>query len=76
MKPTVPFQKADQLRLRQLKLEQSQVPGPGRVMFCRGRRVLGYGDVGKLGNARYIPDAADTVCVAMADFADVKEWIG
>ena len=76
MKPAVPFTKADQTRLRQLKLEQSQVPGPGRVMFCRGRSILGYGDVSKLGDFLYIPKYADTICLSQADFDDVRGWLG
>jgi len=77
MKPAIPFSRAaDQMRLRQLKLEQSQVPTPGRLMFCRGRHVVGYGDIDKLGSFRSIPDRADTICVSAADFEDVKGWIG
>lgn len=76
MRPAVPFTKADQMRLRQLKLAQSEVPGPGRLMFCRGRKILGYGDVSKLGDYRYIPDRADAVCLSAADYSDVKEWLG
>ena len=76
MKPATPFAKADQARMRDLKFEQSQIPAPGRVMFCRGRRVLGHGDLGKLGDFLYVPKQADTVCVSAADFDDVKEWLG
>lgn len=76
MKPATPFAKADQLRMRTLTFEQSQVPPPGRAMFCRGRRILGHGDVGKLGEFLYIPKDADTVCLSAADYNDVKEWLG
>jgi hypothetical protein len=75
MKPALAFAKADQQRLRQLKLEQSQVPAPGRVIFCRGRAVLGYGDVSKLGEFLYIPKHADTICLSSADLDDVRGWI-
>lgn len=76
MKPSVPFAKADQQRLRELKIHQSQIPPAGRVMFCRGREILGHGDVSKLGDFLYIPKRADTVCISAADFPDVREWLG
>lgn len=76
MQPAVPFTKADQNFFRSLKLEQSNVPGRGRVMFCRGRTILGYGDVSKLGDFLYIPKRTDTVCVSNADWPDVKGWMG
>jgi hypothetical protein len=76
MKPTVPFTKADQTRMRSLSFEQSPVPTPGRVMFCRGRSILGYGDIDKLGDFLYIPKLADTVCVSATDYPDVREWLG
>lgn len=77
MTPAVPFSKVpDQFRLRSLKLEASMVPQPGRVMFCRGRKIIGYGDVGKLGDRGVIPDQADTVCISTADFDDVRSWRG
>lgn len=76
MKPAIPFAKADQTRFRSLQLHQSQVPVPGRVMFCRGRAVLGYGDVEKLGDFLYIPKYTDTVCVSAADWPDIKGWMG
>lgn len=75
MTPAVPFAKADQTRLRQLKLEQSNVPAPGRLMFCQGRKILGYGEVSKLGDFRYIPSRADTLCLSAADFEDIMRWI-
>jgi hypothetical protein len=75
MKPAAAFTAADQTRLRQLKLEHSQVPGPGRVMFCRGRKILGYGEVSKLGDFLYIPKNADALSLSPADFEDVRGWI-
>jgi hypothetical protein len=76
MKPAVPFAKAaDQTALRLLTIELSQVPQPGRLMFCRGRRVLQYGDVSKLADYRYIPPGADILCLSAADYDDVKEWM-
>lgn len=77
MTPAIPFSKVpDQYRLRSLKLEQSMVPQPGRVMFCRGHKIIGYGDVGKLGDVKAVPDAADTICISTADFEDVRSWRG
>jgi hypothetical protein len=76
MRPAVDFYKADQTRLRQLKLERSQVLEAGRLMFCRGRSIIGYGHVGRLANFNYIPKNADTICLSPADFDDVREWIG
>lgn len=77
MTPAVPFSKAsEQTRLRFMKLESSMVPQPGRVMFCRGRKIIGYGDVGKLGDRGTIPDQADTICISAADFEDVRSWRG
>lgn len=75
MKPSVDFHKADQMRLRSLRLERSSIPAPGRVMFCRGRKVLGHGDVGKLADFQYIPKGADTLCLSSADFDEVHGWI-
>ena len=75
MKPTTPFAKAaDQMRLRGIAIERSQVPPAGRVMFCRGRGILGHGDVAELGDFLAIPKDADTVCVAAADYDDVINW--
>jgi hypothetical protein len=75
MKPAGAFSAVDQTRFRRLALEPSQVPAPGRVMFCRGRKVLGYGDVSKLADFFYVPKDADTLCLSAADFVDVKGWI-
>jgi hypothetical protein len=75
MRPAVDFRKSDQMRLRSLKLERSAVPAPGRVMFCRGRKVLGHGDVSKLGDFQYIPKNVDTLCLSATDFDDVHGWI-
>lgn len=75
MKPAAAFTSADQMRLRGLKLERSEFPGPGRVMFCRGRQIVGYGDVSKLGDFLYIPKQADTLCLSATDFEDVRGWI-
>lgn len=35
----------DRCMLKALTLEQAQAVQPGRVMWCRGRKILGYGNV-------------------------------
>lgn len=74
--PATPFTKADQTQLRSLKFEQSAMPPAGRVMFWRGRKLLGYGEVSKLGDFMAIPKNADTVSVSAVDYPDVREWLG
>jgi hypothetical protein len=76
MKPARTLSITDRYRLKELEFEQSQVPTPGRVMFCRGRSILGYGDVVHLGEFLYVPKRTDTICLSAADYADVKVWIG
>jgi hypothetical protein len=44
-------------------------------MFCRGRQVLGYGDLADLASVKWNQPNADTVCVSPRDFVDVKRWI-
>jgi hypothetical protein len=63
-------------RLLDLKWEKSQAVPPGRVMLCRGRKVLGYCGVLDLPRVHLIAAKADTVCLAAADFDDVKGWLG
>jgi hypothetical protein len=75
MKPAAAFTTADQTRLRQMKLENNPMPGAGRVMFCQGRKILGFGEVSKLADFLYIPKNADTLCLSPADFEDVRGWI-
>lgn len=75
MTPTTAFSKVpDQLRIRLLKLERSAMPQPGRVMFWRGRHIIGHGDVAKLGETRAIPKDADTISASDADYDDLKAW--
>jgi hypothetical protein len=75
MKPAAPFTKADQTRIRSLKLEKSFIPPPGRAMFCQGRKVLGHGDVSKLGDFLYIPKQTTEIRLSPADYDDVMGWI-
>ncbi len=76
MKPPGTLGVTDRYRLKELTLQQAGTVPAGRVMWCRGRKVLGYNDVSQLGNIFAIPKGADTICVSAADFADVKEWLG
>jgi hypothetical protein len=48
----------------------------GRVMFCRGRKILNYADVAVLAKIFQIPKGTTEICVSGADYADIKEWIG
>jgi hypothetical protein len=75
MKPPPLKLAGDRTVFRALELQQTGTVPAGRVMFCRGRKVLGYADVARLGNIFEIPKGADTICVSAADLQDVKEWI-
>lgn len=59
----------DFYRLTALRLERSQVVPAGRVIWCRGRKLLGYG---QLSNLSVIPKEADTVCLSSADYDAVR----
>jgi hypothetical protein len=76
MKPAGTLSVTDRYRLKELELQMTGTVPPGRVMWCRGRQVLGYNDVSQLGNVFAIPKGADTLCVSGADFDDVKAWLG
>jgi len=65
----------DRYKLKELDWQQSQVVQPGRVMWCRGRKVLGYSDVKDLHRVMLIPSKADTACLSRADYADVMVWL-
>jgi hypothetical protein len=66
----------DRYRLKELDLSLSATVPAGRVMFCRGRKVLGYGDVAEIANVLKIPRGADTICLAETDYHRVKAWLG
>jgi hypothetical protein len=76
MKPAATISVTDRYRLKELSLEKAGTVTPGRVMFCRDRKVLSYGDVADLGNVFKIPKGANMLCVSPADYADVREWLG
>lgn len=75
MKPPKPLSVTDRQRFRELELQQAGTVPAGRVMFCRGRKVLDYADVADLVNVFNIPKGADTMCVSPADINDIKEWL-
>ncbi len=53
-------------RLRdELRLTQSAVCQPGKIMFWGGRKLLGVADLGKL---VYIPAGADGAMLAAGDY--------
>jgi hypothetical protein len=76
MKPVAAISVTDRYILKELALQSAGAVTPGRVMWCRDRKVLGYGDVKDLGNVFKIPKGANTLCVSSADYADVREWLG
>lgn len=61
--------------LKDLQWEKSQAVTPGRVMLCKGRRVVGYCDVAELGHAKMIAERCNTVCLSVADFDEVQAWL-
>lgn len=74
MKPA-PIGVTDRYRFRELALQPAGAVPPGRVMWCRGRKVLGYADIAELVNVFVIPRGADTMCVSAADHGDLREWL-
>lgn len=76
MKPARAISVTDRTRLKELILQPTGTVPAGRVMWCRGRKVLGYAGVDDLANVFAIPKGTDTICVSQADFADVREWLG
>lgn len=74
MKPTATLSVTDRYKLKELQLERSGAVTPGRVMWCKGRKVLGYGDVTAI-NAMTIPKGATHLAVSAVDYDDVKGWL-
>ncbi len=73
--PTATLTVTDRYRLKELAWEQSQVVPPGKVMWCRGRRVLGYCKLADLPRVSLIPPGATAACLSGTDFGDVRAWI-
>jgi hypothetical protein len=76
MKPAASLTLTDRYKLKEFTLRQLMTVPAGRVMFCRGRKILGYGDVADLAQIFIIPKGTTEICVSSADHADLKEWIG
>jgi hypothetical protein len=76
MRPAASLSITDRYRLKELTLTKSMAVPAGRVMFCRGRKILNYADVAYLANIFKIPKGATEICVSAADYADIKDWIG
>jgi hypothetical protein len=60
VKPARTLSVTDRCRLKELELQQAGTVPAGRVMWCRGRQVLGYADIGELVNVFAIPKGANT----------------
>jgi hypothetical protein len=73
--PAIKLTVTQRQRLKLLKLEERQVVIPGRVMLCKGARVVGYCDLDELANTKAIEALANTVCLSPADYADVMRWL-
>jgi hypothetical protein len=76
MKPVTTLTVTDRYKLKEFALKQLMTVPAGRVMYCRGRKILGYADVADLAQIFGIPRGTTEICVSSADFADIKEWIG
>lgn len=70
-----PLSVTDRQRLKELALERTATVPIGRVMFCGNRRILGFADIGELGNVFNIPKDTNTLCVSPPDYRTIKEWI-
>ena len=76
MKPATSLSITDRYRLKEITLTRSMAVPAGRVMFCKGRKIVSYADVPDLAQIFKIPKGTTEICVSAADHADIKEWIG
>jgi hypothetical protein len=76
MRPATPLTITDRYKLKEFALKQLMTVPAGRVMFCRGRKILGYAYVADLAQIFSIPRTTTEICLSSADYDDVKEWIG
>jgi hypothetical protein len=76
MRPAASLSITDRYRLKALTLTRSMAVPAGRVMFCKGRKILNYADVADLAQIFNIPKGTTEICISGADYADIKEWIG
>lgn len=66
----------DRQRLKELTLERTATVPPGKVMWCRDRKVLSFSKVDDLANVVAVPRLANRLCVSPSDYLTIKEWIG
>ena len=76
MKPATTLTVTDRYKLKEYALKPLGTVPAGRVMFCQGRKILGYANVPDLAQIFGIPRGTTEICVSSADYADIKEWIG
>jgi hypothetical protein len=76
MKPATSLSITDRHRLKEITLTPSMAVPAGRVMFCKGRKIVSYADVPDLAQIFKIPKGTTEICVSTIDYADIKEWIG
>jgi hypothetical protein len=74
--PSTTLGVTDRYTLKEFTLERSAGVIGGRLMWCRGRKIVGYGNVVDLPKIFAIPKGADTIVLSAADFDDVKAWLG
>jgi hypothetical protein len=73
--PTAALTITQRHKLLDLTWEKSDAVTPGRVMLCKGRRVVGFADVADLANPSAIAARCTTLVISRADFDDLKAWL-
>lgn len=73
--PAIKLTVTQRERLRSLTFEARAVVTPGRVMLCKGRRIVGYCDVDELANTKAIEAQTTVICLSPADYDDVQRWL-
>jgi hypothetical protein len=73
--PATKLSVTQRYRLRDLIFEKSAAVTPGRVMLCKGRKIVGFCNVADLANASAIAGRCNTLCLSVADYDDVREWL-
>ena len=76
MKPAASLSVTDRYKLKEMTLTRSMAAPAGRVMFCKGRKIVSYADVVDLARIFNIPKGTTEICVSTIDYTDIKEWIG
>ncbi|HEX4114156.1 MAG TPA: hypothetical protein VH020_16605 [Stellaceae bacterium] len=73
--PTIELTVTQRYALKDLAWEKSQAVTPGRVMLCKGRKIVGYCDVADLAHGSAIAARCNTVCLSASDYDDVQAWL-